>query len=253
MAVGHRRHHDLRRDRPDQRRGVLLRGPCQRRGDQHRPADGHAGRDAEGRRRSSRWRPRRRRVKWGGKATLTGELTDGAAPFASGQQVRLEWSYDGSLVDAAADARPDRAVHLRCRRPAHAQDHVPAGLRRRRRRTPAATSPHGDGDAQGQARQAASRRPASRRASSSPPTATSRPKATAGSHTVKIKCYQKKSGAWKLKKTVTDDEQELQVGTRATRPSSRCRPRAAGSWWPTRRRRPSTPRRPPAPSYLKVK
>ena len=35
-------------------------------------------------------------VKWGGKATLTGELTDGAAPFTSGQQVRLEWSYDGS-------------------------------------------------------------------------------------------------------------------------------------------------------------
>ena len=35
-------------------------------------------------------------VKWGGRATLTGELTDGAAPFTSGQQVRLESSYDGS-------------------------------------------------------------------------------------------------------------------------------------------------------------
>ena len=31
-------------------------------------------------------------VKWGGRATLTGELTDGADPFAAGQQVSLEWS-----------------------------------------------------------------------------------------------------------------------------------------------------------------
>ena len=40
---------DVRRDRPDQRRGVLLRGPRQRRRDQRRPADGHTGGDAEGR------------------------------------------------------------------------------------------------------------------------------------------------------------------------------------------------------------
>ena len=33
-----------------------------------------------------------RTVKWGGRAALTGELTDGAEPFTSGQQVRLEWS-----------------------------------------------------------------------------------------------------------------------------------------------------------------
>ncbi len=42
-----------------------------------------------------------------------------------------------------------------------------------------------------------------KREASSRPTATSLRGRVAGSHTVKIKCYLKKSGAWKLKKTVT--------------------------------------------------
>ena len=35
-------------------------------------------------------------VAWGGTATLSGALTDGAEPFTAGQQVRAEYSYDGT-------------------------------------------------------------------------------------------------------------------------------------------------------------
>ena len=40
------------------------------------------------------------------------------------------------------------------------------------------------------------------------------PKATAGSHTVKIKCYQKKSGVWKLKTTVKTTNRNYQSASR---------------------------------------
>ena len=82
-------------------------------------------------------------VKWGGRATLTGELTDGAEPFTSGQQVRLEWSYDGSswtllqMLDPNAPyaygvaVQPTRKTVYRL------------VVRGRRHRTPSTTSPLG--------------------------------------------------------------------------------------------------------------
>ncbi len=41
-------------------------------------------------------RPRPRVVAWGRAATLSGALSDGAEPFTAGQQVRAEYSYDGT-------------------------------------------------------------------------------------------------------------------------------------------------------------
>ena len=46
-------------------------------------------------------------VKWGGKATLTGELTDGADPFTVGQQVSLESSHDGTTWTPLQMLDPD--------------------------------------------------------------------------------------------------------------------------------------------------
>ena len=50
---------------------------------------------------------------------------------------------------------------------------------------------------------------------------------TAGSHTVKIKCYQKKSGVWKLKKTVKTTNKDYES---ASRYSARFSLTARGSW-----------------------
>ena len=53
------------------------------------------------------------------------------------------------------------------------------------------------------------------------------PKASAGSHTVKVKCYQKKSGTWRLKKTVTTTNKNYRA---ASRYSAQFSLTAKGSW-----------------------
>jgi len=139
-------------------------------------------------------------VSWGGSATLTGTLTDGAEAFTAGQQVRLKRSNDGfiwtplQVLDPSATftysvaVQPTRKTMYRLVFTGDATHSV-------------ATSPP------------VTVTPKVKLGTPAAPLTVRRgkrftaygnlvPRASAGSHSVKIRCYQKQSGAWKLKKTV---------------------------------------------------
>jgi hypothetical protein len=164
-------------------------------------------------------------VAWGGKAALIGELTDGAQPFTTGQQVRVEQSYDGStwallqLLDPTVPyaygvvVQPTRKTVYRlvfegdATHVAATSDKVTVTPRVRLGRPVAPSSvlkgraftAYGD----------------------------LTPRAAAGSHTVKIRCYLKKSGAWRLKKTVTTTNRNFKTYSRY---SAKFSLPARGSW-----------------------
>jgi hypothetical protein len=164
-------------------------------------------------------------VNWGGKATLTGDLTDGAEPFTAGQVVRVEWSYDGTiwtllqLLDPNApytygvtvgptqktlyrlvfegDATHDAATSL----PVTVKPRVKLG-------TPVAPKKVKKGKkftAYGSLV----------------------PRHASGSKTVKIKCYQKRSGKWRLRKTLTAANRNYKTYSRYAKTFSLA---AKGSW-----------------------
>ena len=78
------------------------------------------------------------------------------------------------------------------------------------------------------------------------------PKATAGSKTVKIKCYVKKSGKWVLKKTVTAKNANKGSASQY-KASTRCRARARGSSSPRAAATSKYAATTSSPEYLKVK
>jgi len=140
-------------------------------------------------------------VDWGGAATLAGELTDDSEPFAAGQQVGLEWSHDGmvwtlqEMLDPSAtfvygaEVAPTQKTHYRL---VFEGDETHA----------AATSP------------TVTVTPRVKLGTPVAPKSVARgrsfaafgsltPKQAAGSKTVRIDCYLKASGKWRLRKTVT--------------------------------------------------
>ena len=140
-------------------------------------------------------------VNWGGQATLTGALTDGSEAFSATQQVRAESSTDGAtwtlmqLLDPGTSSVYSIAV------------------------TPTEKTQYrlvfeGDGVHAAATSLAVTVTPRVKLGKPAAPTTvkhgrrfTARgslvPKHKAGSKTVKIKCYKKVSGKWRLKKTVT--------------------------------------------------
>ena len=164
-------------------------------------------------------------VNWGGEASLTGELTDGAEPFTAGQQVRLEWSYNGttwSLLQTLDPATPftyglavaptqktryrlvfeGDATHATATSlPVTVTPRVKLG-------TPAAPS-------------------AVKKGSKFTAYGHLVPRHSSGSRTVKIKCYLKKSGAWKLQQTVTATNRYYKTYSRY---SAKFALMARGSW-----------------------
>lgn len=164
-------------------------------------------------------------VKWGGQATLRGKLTDGADPFAAGQQITVEYSFNGSSwmtlkkLDPSATfsysvaVAPKRATMYRFAfkgDAAHAavtsatvkvtpkvklgKPVVPSSVKKGR-----AFAVYGG----------------------------LTPKAAAGSKTVRIKCYLKQSGVWKLKKTVRATNRDYRS---ASRYSAKFSLRVRGAW-----------------------
>ena len=139
-------------------------------------------------------------VKWGGRATLSGELTSDE-PFASTPVVRVERSFSGSTwellttIDLTAPYAVGTAV-------------------KPQRKTMYRLVFTGDATHLGATSNVVTVTP---KVKLGKPVAPARvkqgrkftvygdlvPKAKVGSHTVRIKCYQKKAGVWRLKKTVT--------------------------------------------------
>ena len=115
-------------------------------------------------------------------------------------------SIDGGVhVDPREHAHAgsrDVDLHRQHRR-ADAQDDVQARVRPATRPHAPATSDPVDGDADASSSASRSPRRRSRRGSRSTVYGSLTPKAKAGSKTVKVRCYLKKSGKWVLKKTVT--------------------------------------------------
>jgi hypothetical protein len=151
-------------------------------------------------------------VKWAGTAMLSGALTDGAEAFTAGQQVRAEWSYDGStwtllqLLDPSATFTYSVAVQPT-------------------RKTMYRLVFEGDATHAAVTSAAVTVTPKVKLGKPVAPSSVKKgkaftaygdlvPKAAAGSHTVKIRCYLKHSGVWKLKKTVTTTNKNYQSYSR---------------------------------------
>ena len=164
-------------------------------------------------------------VNWGGKATLTGELTDGADPFAAGQQVSLEWSYDGTTWTLLQMLDPDASFAYAVAvgptqktmyrlvfdgDPTHAATTsgfvtVTPRAKLGRPVAPKTVKMHKKFSAYG----------------------TLAPKHSAGKSYVKIKCYQKKSGKWRLRTTVKATTRNYKSYSRY---SAKFSLKAKGSW-----------------------
>jgi hypothetical protein len=164
-------------------------------------------------------------VKWGGEAMLTGELTDGADPFAVGQQVSLEWSHDGTTWTLLQMLDPDASfAYVVAVAPTqktmyrlvfdgdvtHAKatsDSVTVTPRAKLGRpvAPRTVKKHKKFSAYG----------------------TLAPKHSAGKSYVKIKCYQKKSGKWRLRTTVKATTRNYKSYSRY---SAKFSLKARGSW-----------------------
>ncbi|HQH22213.1 MAG TPA: fibronectin type III domain-containing protein [Thermoleophilia bacterium] len=139
-------------------------------------------------------------VKWGGSATLSGELTSDE-PFASVPQVRLERSFNDSTWDLLTTIDPTAPYAV-------------GTAVKPQRKTMYRLVFTGDATHLGATSNVVTVTP---KVKLGKPVAPARvkqgrkftvygglvPKAKVGSHTVRIKCYQKKAGVWRLKKTVT--------------------------------------------------
>ena len=165
-------------------------------------------------------------VKWRGSAMLTGELTDGADPFAVGQQVSLEWSYDGatwtalptmldpdaSFAYAVAVAPMQKTMY----RLVFAGDLAHAAVTS----VPVTVTPRAK-----LGRPVAPKTVKMRKRFSAHGTLA--PRHSAGKSYVKIKCYQKKSGKWRLRTTVKATTRNYKSYSRYSATFSL---RARGSW-----------------------
>jgi len=139
-------------------------------------------------------------VKWGGRATLSGELTSDE-PFASTPVVRLERSFNGSTWDLLTTIDPTAPYAV-------------GTAVKPQRKTMYRLVFTGDATHLGATSNVVTVTP---KVKLGKPVAPARvkqgrkfrvygglvPKAKVGSHAVRIKCYQKKAGVWRLKKTVT--------------------------------------------------
>lgn len=141
-------------------------------------------------------------VNWGAAASLSGELTDGADAFTSGQQVRVEWRYTSTsdwtllqLLDPTAPYAYGLAV-------------------RPTRKTTYRLVFTGDDTHAAATSDPVTVTPRVKLGQPTAPKVVKRgvrftaygslvPRHKAGSRTVKIKCYQRKSGVWRLVKTAT--------------------------------------------------
>ena len=152
-------------------------------------------------------------VAWGGGATLTGVLTDGAEPFAAGQKVALEWSYDG-VTWTARDPKLDAVTEF-------TYSATVQPTKKTHYRLAFAT----DGVHQAKTSDVVTVTPKVKLGTPVAPQGVKRgkkftaygsltPKHSSGSKTVKIKCYLKQSGSWRLKKTVTAVNRNYQAASR---------------------------------------
>lgn len=164
-------------------------------------------------------------VAWGASATLSGALTDGAEPFTAGQQVRTEYSYDGKdwrllqLVSPSATFTYSVTVQP-TRKTSYRLVFEGDALHARATSAPVTVAP--------MVKLGKPVAPASvKKGGKFAPYGSLAPKASAGSHTVKLKCYLKQAGAWKLKKTVTTTNRDYKAYSRY---SVKLSLPAKGSW-----------------------
>jgi hypothetical protein len=140
-------------------------------------------------------------VAWGGAATLSGALTDGAEPFTPGQQVRAEYSFNGTSWELLQLLSPSGTFTY-------------SVIVQPTRKTMYRLVFEGDATHADATSDTVTVAPKVKLGKPVAPSSVKKgsrftaygdltPKASAGSHTVKIKCYLKQSGTWKLKKTVT--------------------------------------------------
>lgn len=165
-------------------------------------------------------------VDWGGGATLSGDLTDGAEPFVAGQEIALELSYDGATWTAlpgllspvspfaySATVLPTRSTQYRF---VFASD----GVHQATSSDPVTVTPR-----------VKLGRPVAPKAVKRGRKFTAYgslvPKHASGSKTVRIKCYQKKSGKWKLRRTVRAANRNYRTYSRY---SAKLALPARGSW-----------------------
>ena len=165
-------------------------------------------------------------VNWGAKATLSGDLTDGAEPFLAGQKIAVEWSYNGTTWTALPDmlspvsaftygatVRPIRRTKYRL---VFASD----GVHEAATSASVTVTPR-----------VKLGRPAAPKAVKKGKKFTAYgslvPKHASRSKTIKIKCYQKKSGVWKLRKTIRATNRNYKTYSRY---SARVALTAKGSW-----------------------
>jgi hypothetical protein len=164
-------------------------------------------------------------VNWGGAATLSGALTDGAEPFTAGQQVRAEYSYDGSTWELLQLLSPSGTF-------TYSVNVQPT------RKTTYRLVFEGDAKHEDATSDTVTVAPRVKLGKPVAPSSVKKgarftaygdlaPRASAGSHTVKIKCYLKQSGSWKLKKTVTTTNKYYKSYSRY---SARFTLPAKGSW-----------------------
>ena len=152
-------------------------------------------------------------VAWGGIATLTGALTDGAEAFAAGQRVNLESSTDGATWTAfpdqlspvtsftyGASVNPTQKTRYRL---VFAGD----GVHQEKASDPVTVTPRVQLGTPVAPRSVKKGAKFSVHGSLAP-------KQLPGSRTVKIKCYAKQSGVWKLKTTVTATNRDYQTASR---------------------------------------
>lgn len=164
-------------------------------------------------------------VAWGGAATLSGALTDGAEPFSPGQHVRAEYSFNGTSWDLLQLLSPSGTF-------AYSVIVQPT------RKTMYRLVFEGDGAHAAATSDTVTVAPKVKLGKPVAPPSVKKgtrftaygdlnPKASAGSHTVKIKCYLRQSGTWKLKKTVSTTNKSY---TSYSRYSARFSLPYRGSW-----------------------
>jgi hypothetical protein len=164
-------------------------------------------------------------VNWGGTATLTGALTDGVEPFTAGQTVRVEWSYNDTtwallqMLDLSAPyaydvtVKPTRKTMYRLVFEGDATHVAATSLSvtvtpRVKLGTPVAPK-------------------TAKKGKKFTVYGSLVPQHPSGSKTVKIKCYQKKSGTWRLRRTVTATNRNYKTYSRY---SEKLSLGARGSW-----------------------
>lgn len=159
-------------------------------------------------------------VDWGGSATLTGVLTDGVVALTTGQQVRAEYSLDGSTWRLLRLLYPlDTFTYSVTVEP--------------KRRTTYRLVLEGDATHPGAISPSITVVPRVKLGRPLAPSSVWKgrsftaygdliPRAAAGSRTVKIRCYLKTSGVWQLKKTVpsvnADDSRQSRYSARFSLP-----------------------------------